>query len=47
MALFFAALGWLIWSKTGGTIQEKVFVETVVAIFGFGFCSYIFMELDY
>lgn len=39
MALFFASLGWVLWSKFGSTLPEKVF--------GVGFCSYIFMELDY
>ena len=43
MALFFAALGWVLWS----TLPEKVFGETVIGIFGVGFCSFIFMELDY
>jgi len=47
MALFFAALGWVLWSKFGSTLPEKVFGEVVIGIFGVGFCSYIFMELDY
>lgn len=47
MALFFASLGWVLWSKFGSTLPEKVFGEVVIGIFGAGFCSYIFMELDY
>ena len=47
MASFFAALGWVLWSKFGSTLPEKVFGETIIGIFGVGFCSYIFMELDY
>jgi hypothetical protein len=47
MALFFVALGWVLWDKLGGALPDKVFGETVIGIFGVGFCSYIFMELDY
>lgn len=46
MALFFFVLGWVLWSKFGIALPEKVFGETVIGIFGVGFCSYIFIELD-
>ena len=30
---FYAALGYLMWDKLEGAVSEKIFIETIVALF--------------
>lgn len=41
---FYAALGYLIWDKLGGAVSEKIFIETIVAIFAAVTVMFIEME---
>lgn len=41
---FYAALGYLIWDKIGGAVSEKIFIETIVAIFAAVTVMFIEME---
>lgn len=41
---FYAALGYLIWDKLEGAVSEKIFVETIVAIFAAVTVMFIEME---
>lgn len=41
---FYAALGYLIWDKLGGAVSEKIFIETIVAIFAAITVMFIDME---
>lgn len=41
---FYAALGYLIWDKIGGAVSEKIFIETIVAIFAAITVMFIKME---
>lgn len=41
---FYAALGYLIWDKLGDAVSEKIFIETIVAIFAAITVMFIDME---
>lgn len=41
---FYAALGYLIWDKLGGALSERIFIETIVAIFAAVTVMFIEME---
>lgn len=41
---FYAALGYLIWDKIGGAVSEKIFLETVIALFAAVTVMFIEME---
>lgn len=41
---FYAALGYLIWDKLDGAVSEKIFIETIVAIFAAVTVMFIEME---
>lgn len=41
---FYAALGYLIWDKLGGEVSEKIFIETIVALFAAVTVMFIEME---
>lgn len=41
---FYAALGYLIWDKINGAASEKIFLETVIAIFAAVTVMFIDME---
>lgn len=41
---FYAALGYLIWDKIGGAVSEKIFLETIVALFAAITVMFIDME---
>ena len=41
---FYAALGYLIWDKIGGALSERIFIETIVAIFAAVTVMFIEME---
>lgn len=41
---FYAALGYLIWDKVGGDVSEKIFLETIIAIFAAVTVMFIEME---
>ena len=43
---FFAALGYLMWDKIDGAVSEKIFLETIVAIFAAVVVWIIEMEMD-
>lgn len=42
---FYAALGYLIWDKIGGAVSEKIFIETIVAIFAA--LTVMFIEMEF
>lgn len=42
---FYAALGYLIWDKLGGAVSEKIFIETIVAIFAA--ITVMFIEVEF
>lgn len=42
---FYAALGYLIWDKLGGAVSEKIFIETIVAIFAA--ITVMFIEMEF
>ena len=42
---FYAALGYLIWDKLGGAVSEKIFIETIVAIFAA--ITVMFMDTEF
>nr|DAP22670.1 MAG TPA: hypothetical protein [Caudoviricetes sp.] len=42
---FYAALGYLIWDKIGGAVSEKIFIETIVAIFAA--ITVMFIEMEF
>lgn len=42
---FYAALGYLIWDKIGGAVSEKIFIETIVALFAA--ITVIFIEMEF
>lgn len=42
---FYAALGYLIWDEVGGTVAEKIFLETIVAIFAA--ITVMFIEMEF
>ena len=42
---FYAALGYLIWDKLGGAVSEKLFIETIVAIFAA--ITVMFIEMEF
>lgn len=41
---FYAALGYLMWDKMEGTVSEKIFFETIVALFAAVTVMFIEME---
>lgn len=41
---FYSALGYLIWDKIGGAVSEKIFLETVIALFAAVTVMFIDME---
>lgn len=41
---FYAALGYLIWDKIGGAVSEKIFLETIIALFAAVTVMFIEME---
>ena len=41
---FYAALGYLIWDKIDGAVSEKIFLETIVALFAAVTVMFIEME---
>lgn len=41
---FYAALGYLIWDKIDGAASEKIFLETIVALFATVTVMFIEME---
>lgn len=41
---FYAALGYLIWDKIGGAVSEKIFLETIIALFAAITVMFIDME---
>lgn len=41
---FYAALGYLIWDKLEGAMSEKIFFETIVALFAAVTVMFIEME---
>ena len=43
---FYAALGYLIWDKIDGATSEKIFLETVIALFAAITVMFIEMELQ-
>ena len=42
---FYAALGYLIWDKIGGAVSEKIFIETIVALFAA--ITVMFIEMEF
>lgn len=42
---FYAALGYLIWDKLGGAVSEKIFIETIIAIFAA--ITVMFIEMEF
>ena len=42
---FYAALGYLVWDKLGGAVSEKIFIETIVAIFAA--ITVMFIEMEF
>lgn len=42
---FYAALGYLIWDKIGGAVSEKIFLETIVALFAA--ITVMFIEMEF
>lgn len=41
---FYTALGYLIWDKIGGAVSEKIFLETIIALFAAITVMFIDME---
>lgn len=42
---FYAALGYLIWDKIGGAVSEKIFLETIIALFAA--ITVMFIEMEF
>lgn len=42
---FYAALGYLVWDKIDGAVSEKIFLETIVAIFAA--ITVMFIEMEF
>lgn len=46
LAAFYAALMWVIWDKFPAPLPERVFSQVVIGLVGFGFISFVAMEMD-
>lgn len=46
LAAFYAALMWVIWDKFPAPLPERVFYQVVIGLVGFGFISFVAMEMD-
>lgn len=42
---FYAALGYLIWDKISGAVSEKIFLETIIALFAA--ITVMFIEMEF